>query len=173
MGGDQVVEALTDERTEQELGDEIRAAEKELYFELIDEVSAMESARDLIEQLGQRGHTVILASSAKPEEVDHYLDLLDARQLADAWTTSGEVEATKPEPDLVMAALERGGGSPNQAVMVGDTPWDVQAARRAGVDTVAVLTGGFAIEELRESGAVAVFETVGDLCARLDETPLA
>jgi HAD superfamily hydrolase (TIGR01509 family) len=173
MGGDQVVEALTDERTEKELGDTIRKAEKELYFELIDEVSPMASARDLIEQLGQRGHRVVLASSAKPEEVDHYLDLLEARELADAWTTSGDVEATKPEPDLVKAALQLGGGGPEQAVMVGDTPWDVQAARRAGVDTLAVLTGGFAIEELRESGAVAVFETVGDLCARLDQTPLA
>lgn len=173
MGGDQVVEALTDERTEKELGDQIRQAEKEFYFELIDEVSPMASARDLIEQLGQRGHTVVLASSAKPEEVDRYLDLLDARELADAWTTSGDVEETKPEPDLVKAALERGGGGPDEAVMVGDTPWDVHAARGAGVPTLAVLTGGFAIEELRESGAVAVFETVGDLCARLDETPLA
>ena len=173
MGGDQLVEELTDERTERELGDEIREVEKELYLELIDEVSPMNQARELIEQLGQRGHTVVLASSAKPDEVDHYLDLLDARDLADGWTTSGDVEATKPEPDLVKAALERGGESPDDAIMVGDTPWDVHAARRAGVDTVAVLSGGFAIEELRDSGAVAVFEMVADLCARLDETPLA
>lgn len=173
MGGDQVVKALTDERTENELGDEIRAAEGELYFELIEEVSPMEHARDLIEQLGERGHTVVLASSAKPEEVDHYLDLLEARDLADSWTTSGDVEATKPSPDLVQTALEKAGGSPEEAVMVGDTPWDVKAARRAGVDTIAVLTGGFAIEELRESGAVAVFETVSDLCADLGDTALA
>jgi len=172
MGGDQVVKALTDEQTENELGDQIRAAEKELYLELIDEVSAMESARELIEQLGQRGHTVVLASSAKEDEVDHYLDLLDARDLADAWTTSADVEATKPEPDLIKAALERAGDS-DGAIMVGDTPWDVHAARRAGVDTVAVLTGGFAIEELKESGAVAVFESVADLCASLDDTALA
>src|SRR5205807_1176388 len=78
MGGDQVVEELTDERTEQKLGDQIREAEKELYLELIDEVSPMDQARELIELLGQRGHTVVLASSAKPDEVDHYLDLLDA-----------------------------------------------------------------------------------------------
>ena len=151
MGGDQVVKALTDQRTEDELGDRIRAAEKEFYFELIDEVSPMDRARGLMEQQGQRGRIVVLASSAKEEEVDRYLDLLDARDLADAWTTSADVEATKPEPDLIHAALDRAGRS-DDAVMVGDTPWDVKAARRAGVDTLAVLTGGFAIQELTESG---------------------
>jgi HAD superfamily hydrolase (TIGR01509 family) len=172
MGGDQVVKALTDDRTESELGDDIRAAEKEFYSELIGEISPMEGARELIARLGQRGHTVVLASSAKEAEVDHYLDLLDVREMADAWTTSADVEATKPEPDLIKAALERAGGEAQQAVMVGDTPWDVQAARRAGVDTLGVLTGGFAIEELKESGAVAVFESVSDLCAGLDQTAL-
>ena len=172
MGGDQVVEALTDERTEDELGDQIRAAEKERYAEMIDEVEPMDGARELISTLGRRGHLVVLASSAKEEEVEHYLDLLGARELADAWTTSDDVEATKPEPDLVKAAIDRVGGSASDAVMVGDTPWDVHAARGAGVPTIAVLTGGFAIEELRESGAADVFETVADLCAGLDRTAL-
>jgi HAD superfamily hydrolase (TIGR01509 family) len=173
MGGDQLVQALADERTEEELGDDIRAAEKELYFELIDEVEPMEGARELISELGERGHVVVLASSAKEEEVEHYLDLLKARDLADAWTTSADVEATKPAPDLVDSALSKVGGSPDDAVMVGDTPWDVKAAGGAGVDTLAVLTGGFAIEELRESGARDVFESVAELRAALDRTPLA
>src|SRR5579863_1071471 len=172
MGGDQVVQALTDEETERELGDQIRDAEKELYFELIGEVEPMEGARDLIAELGRRGHLVVLASSAKEDEVERYLDLLKARELADAWTTSADVEATKPEPDLVRAALERVGGSPEDAVMIGDTPWDVHAADGAGVPTIAVLTGGFAIEELRESGAAEVFESVAELCASLDRTAL-
>lgn len=173
MGGDQVVEALTDERTEHELGDDIRGAEKQLYFELIDEVEPMEGARELISDIGRRGHLVVLASSAKEDEVDCYLDLLDARDLADAWTTSADVEATKPAPDLVKAALTRVGGAAEDAVMIGDTPWDVHSARGAGVETIAVLTGGFAIEELRESGAVDVFESVAELRAGLDRTPLA
>lgn len=172
MGGDQVVKALTDEHTEEQLGDEIRAAEKELYLGLIDEVEPMDGARELISDLGQRGHLVVLASSAKEDEVERYLDLLQARELADGWTTSADVEATKPEPDLVRAALERVGGSPEDAVMVGDTPWDVHAARGAGVPTIAVLSGGFAIEELRESGAVKVFESVAELRASLDQTSL-
>lgn len=173
MGGDQVVGALTDERTEREKGDDIRASEKTLYFQLIDEVQPMNGSRELIEQLKARGHTVILASSAKQDEVDHYLDLLDARGLADDWTTSADVESTKPAPDLVTSALERAGGSPEDAVMVGDTPWDVEAAAKAGVPTVAVLTGGFAMSELEEAGAKAVFESVDELCQKLEQTPLS
>jgi HAD superfamily hydrolase (TIGR01509 family) len=173
MGGDQLVAALTDERTERELGDAIRDSEKQGYSELIDEVEKMLGARELIETLKQRGHTVVLASSAKQDEVDHYLDLLDARELADAWTTSADVEATKPAPDLVSAALERAGGSSDDATMVGDTPWDVKAAQGAGVGTLAVLTGGFSVHELREAGALDVFESVRELCEGLDRTRLA
>jgi HAD superfamily hydrolase (TIGR01509 family) len=172
MGGDQMVEALTDEQTEQEKGDDIRTAEKTLYFQLIDEVQPMEGSRELIEQLKARGHTVVLASSAKEEEVEHYLDLLDARELADDWTTSADVESTKPAPDLVSAALEKAGASADDAVMVGDTPWDVKAADGAGVKTITVLTGGFAPSELEDAGALAVFESVAELCEKLDQTRL-
>jgi HAD superfamily hydrolase (TIGR01509 family) len=173
MGGDQLVEAVTDEQTEREKGDDIRSSEKEHYMSLIDEVSVMKGARRLIQELKDRGHTAVLASSAKEDEVDHYLDLLDARDLADDWTTSADVEETKPEPDLVNAALKKAGADPDDAVMIGDTPWDIHAARDAGVPTIAVLTGGFSIDELKESGAVAVYETIADLCDGLDETALA
>ena len=173
MGGDQLVSALTDEETEEKLGDDIRAAEKVLYFELITEVEPMRDSRELIEDLKRRGHTVVLASSAKEDEVEKYLDLLDARELADGWTTSADVENTKPQPDLVNAALQRAEGRPDDAVMVGDTPWDVQAAKDAGVETLTVRTGGFGDDELREAGAIAVYESVAQLRAKLDETPLA
>ena len=96
MGGDQLVTALAGEQVEDEQGEDIRAAEKALYAELIDEVEPLAGARALIEDLKRRGHAVVLASSAKQEEVDHYLDLLDARDLADEWTTSADVESTKP-----------------------------------------------------------------------------
>ena len=172
MGGDQMVAALSDDRSEHEKGDEIRAAEKVLYMELVGEVEPMDGSRELIEELKRRGHSVVLASSAKADEVDHYLDLLDARELADSWTTSADVEKTKPEPDLVRSALERAGGDPGEAVMVGDTPWDIHAARGAGVPTISVRTGGFGADELREAGAVAIFESVRELLAKLDETDL-
>lgn len=174
MGGDKMIGALTDERTEREQGDEIRAAEAVLYAQLIDEVETMAGARELIEELKRRGHKVVFASSAKQGEVDHYLDLLDARELADAWTTSADVEATKPDPDLVKAALDAVGESSNSddAVLVGDTPWDVKAAAAVGVGTLAVRTGGFGHDELVEAGALSVFESVEQLRHALDETSL-
>ena len=171
MGGDQLVASLTDDQTEEEKGDEIRAAEKVLYMELIHEVAPMDGARELICDLKERGHTVVLASSAKASEIDHYLDLLDAREIADDWTTSADVEATKPQPDLVQAAIDKAGGG--DAVMIGDTTWDIEAAKRAGVETIAVQTGGFGRDELEDAGAALVFDSVAELRGRLDETALA
>ena len=171
MGGDQLVAALCGDSTEDELGDDIRSAEKTLYSELIDEVEPLRGARSLIEDLKRRDQAVVLASSAKQDEVEHYLELLDARELADDWTTSADVEATKPEPDLVKAAIDKAGNG--DAVMVGDTTWDCEAAGRTGVPTVAVLTGGFSEAELRDAGAVAVYHSIEELREKLDETPLA
>lgn len=173
MGGDQLIGALTDERFEEREGDSIRAAEKVLYMELIGEVEPMQGARQLLEEIKRRGHSVVLASSAKADEVEHYLELLDARSIADAWTTSADVEQTKPQPDLVNSALEKADADPKDAVMVGDTPWDVQAAKSAEVPTIAVRTGGFGQEELEEAGAAAVFESVAELLGRIDETKLS
>jgi HAD superfamily hydrolase (TIGR01509 family) len=170
MGGDQLVAALAGDAFEAEQGDDVRAAEKALYMALIDEVRPLDGARDLVEELDRAGHPVVLASSAKPQEVEHYLDLLDARELADAWTHAGDVERTKPEPDLVAAAVEKAGGGP--AVMVGDSTWDCEAAGRAGLQTIGVLTGGFSEAELRDAGAVCVFDSLAALRADLGRTPL-
>jgi HAD superfamily hydrolase (TIGR01509 family) len=172
MGGDQLVGALTSDRFEEASGDEVRAAEKVLYMELIDEVEPMDGSRELIEELKRRGHTVVLASSAKQDEVDHYLNLLDARDLADSWTSSADVESTKPAPDLVQAALKRAEGDAKDAVMVGDTPWDIEAAKKAKVPTIAVRTGGFGSAELQQAGAAVLFESVRELFEQLDETEL-
>jgi HAD superfamily hydrolase (TIGR01549 family) len=172
MGGDQLVAALAGDEVEERLGDSIREAESELYRELIDEVQAMEGSRELIDELKEAGNVVVLASSAKDWEVEHYLELLDAREIVDAWTTSADVERTKPQPDLVHAALDKAGGE-SDAMLIGDTVWDVEAAARAGVETLAVLTGGFSEAELREAGAKDVFTSVEELRRSLVETPLS
>src|SRR5512144_117278 len=122
MGGDQLVAALAGEEFDAEHGEAVRDAEKERYMALIDDVEPLDGARDLLVRLNSRGHAVVLASSAKQDEADHYLDLLDARDLAKDWTTSADVEKTKPEPDVVAAAIEKAGGGP--AVMIGDSTWD-------------------------------------------------
>ena len=161
MGGDHLVADLLGEQVEEELGHDIRAAEKVLYRNLIEEVEPMEGARDLIEGLKKADHKIILASSGKPFEIDHYLDLLGIRDLVDGWTGSADVTKTKPDPDIVLAAIEKGGEK--EALMIGDSPFDCIASTRAGIETVAVLTGGFSPEELKEAGAKEVFETLQEL----------
>jgi HAD superfamily hydrolase (TIGR01509 family) len=172
MGGDQLVPALTSERVENERGNDIRDAESRCYRQLIGEVRPTRNARHLIEDLHERGHTVLLASSAKQQELEHYLQLLDARELVDGWTSSADVNATKPAPDIVQAAMERAGTDADDAVMVGDSPWDAEAAAQAGIGTIAVMTGGFSEEELKDAGAIAVYESVAELRHNLDGTPL-
>jgi HAD superfamily hydrolase (TIGR01509 family) len=171
MGSDQLVGALAGDDFERAHGDDVRALETDVYMELIGEVCPLAGARELMEELERRGHALVLASSAKQHEVDRYIELLDARELADGWTTSADVERTKPEPDLVAAAVAKAGGG--DAVMLGDSTWDCKAAERAGLPTIGVLTGGFSEQELREAGAACVFERLEDVLARLDETPFA
>jgi HAD superfamily hydrolase (TIGR01549 family) len=170
MGGDQLVAAVAGDEVEEEIGDDVRTAHDAIYMTMIQSVSVFDGARALLEDLKRDGFRLVLASSARQREVDHYLDLLDGRDLADDWTTSDDVEQTKPEPDLVIAAQEKLGGG--DAVMVGDTPWDVEAAKRSGVPTIAVMTGGFSEAELREAGAVAVFRSIAELRERRAETAL-
>jgi HAD superfamily hydrolase (TIGR01509 family) len=170
MGGDKFVAAVAGDEVEEEHGDEIRQAEKALYMAMIEEVEPLAGARELIEDLKGRVDRVVLASSAKAEEVEHYVDLLDARELADGWTTSADVEETKPAPDLVESAIEEAGA--DEAILIGDTPWDVKAAERAGIATVAVMTGGFGASELEDAGAIAVFESIGELREALDDLPV-
>jgi len=169
MGGDQLVPHLAGEGFEQQQGDTVRIEEHALFAQMIAEVQPFAGARGLIEDLKQRGAKVMLASSASPEDMAHYLDLLDARELADGWTDASTVQRTKPAPDLVEAALELAGGGP--AVMVGDSVWDCEAAKQAKVTSIAVRTGGFGVDELLEAGASAVFESIAELRERLSETP--
>jgi HAD superfamily hydrolase (TIGR01509 family) len=162
MGGDQLVEALIGEEGERSDGEAIRDSEGDAYGELIGEVQAMDGATELLRELREDGAKAIFSSSAKAEEVEHYLDLLDARDLVEGWTTAADVERTKPHPDLIEVALAKAGND-GPAVMVGDSTWDVKAAEAAGIPTLAVLTGGFAEEELREAGAAEVVKSIGAL----------
>jgi len=170
MGGDQLVPALVP-GMEQDVHDAIEETRGEEYAELLDEVQALDQAHELIADLKAQNLTIVLASSSPQDELDHYLDLLDARELADAWTTKDDVDATKPEPDLVLAALERAGT--REATMVGDTAWDVEAARKAGIDTICLITGGWSRQELHDAGAAAVYESIVELRRNLDKTPLS
>ena len=161
MGGDQLVEAVAGVDVERRLGDRARELEQARYRELIDEVQPFAAATEILAACRESGLRVILASSAKGEELAHYLDLLDGHEHADDWTSAPDVEHTKPDPDLIEVALEKAGT--RAGVMVGDSVWDVVAAARAGIPTLGVLTGGSGRAELEEAGAAAVFESLEDL----------
>jgi HAD superfamily hydrolase (TIGR01509 family) len=174
MGGDQLVTALGGEELERRVGDRAREQQGKEVDALLEEMSPLPGARDLLVAIKERGHRLVLASSGQQRHVDAFLDKLDARDLADAWTSSADVEASKPAPDLLQVALEKVGAPADAAsVMVGDSVWDVEAAKKAGMPAFVVRSGGFGDDELRDAGAVALFDTPGDLAAALDDTPLA
>ncbi len=174
MGGDQLVAAVGGEGLERRAGDRAREQQGKEVDALLEEMAPLPGARDLLVALKERGHRVVLASSAQQRHADVFLDKLDARDLVDDWTTSADVEASKPAPDLLQAALKKlGAPSDASAVMVGDSVWDVEAAKRAGMPAIVVRSGGFGDDELREAGAVALYDTPGDLAKALDDTPLA
>ena len=170
IGSDRVVEMLAGEQIEQELGETLRAAEGPLYQEMIDEVEPMKGAHELLRDLKRAGHAVILASSAEEKEAERYIKLLDATEFVDGYTTSADVKQSKPEPDIVHAAIEKAGGG--AAVMIGDSTWDCKAATRAQLPSIGVLTGGFSEQELTEAGATIVFDSVEHLREHLKMTNL-
>lgn len=172
MGGDQLVAAVAGRQAERELGDDLRRGHKRHFHRLIGEVELMPDARKLVETLNGRGIAVVLASSADEEDLEHFRSMLDVDDLLAGATSSADVERAKPEPDIICAARETV-PDVERSVMVGDSTWDCEAARRAGVDSVALLTGGFSEQELRDAGAAAVFESIEELLDHLEETPLA
>jgi HAD superfamily hydrolase (TIGR01549 family) len=170
MGGDVLVKEVAGEDVEKALGDDLRDLWVKEFDELIGEVQPFEGAHELLEEVKRRGFHVVLASSGKAQHVDAFLDLVDGKSLADAWTTSEDAEHSKPEPDLVGTALAKVGGS--SGVMVGDSTWDVVAASKLEVPTITVRTGGFSVDELRDAGAAQVFESLVELRENLDGTAL-
>jgi HAD superfamily hydrolase (TIGR01549 family) len=174
MGGDKFLTALSGEELEARIGDEGRERQGKEVDALLDEISPLPGARDLLVAIKERGHRLVLASSGQQRHVEFALDLLDARELADDWTSSADADETKPAPDLLQAALKKLGAPQDAAgVMIGDSPFDVQAAKNAGMPAIAVRSGGFGDDELREAGAVAIYDTPGDLAAALGDTDLA
>jgi phosphoglycolate phosphatase-like HAD superfamily hydrolase len=166
MGGDQLVAALGGDELERRHGDDLRAAHGKEFAPFRPEVLPLPGAQALLRAIKDRGLRLVLASSGQPDDVAHYVDLLEAGELADAWTSSADVERTKPAPDLIEVAIGKVDGA--HAVVVGDSTWDLLSAGRLGVPGFAVHTGGFSEEELREAGAREVFDSLDELREHLD-----
>lgn len=145
---------------------------KEDYLE---QVKPFPKVRELFERLRADGIKIALASSGKEEEIEHYQELLNVAELVDEVTTSDDAEKSKPHPDIFQAALDKLGQSvaPANALAIGDTPYDAEAAGKLGLRTVGVLCGGFSEESLREGGAATIFRDPADLLARYEQTPFA
>ncbi|MEV4603940.1 HAD family hydrolase [Amycolatopsis sp. NPDC049253] len=174
MGGDQLPTALGGEDLEHRVGDRLREQQGKEVDALLEEMAPLPGAHDLLVAIKNRGHRLVLASSGQHRHVDVYLDKLAARDIADDWTTSADVEASKPAPDLLQVALKKLGAPPDApSVLVGDSVWDIKAAKSAGMPAIAVRSGGFGDDELREAGAIALYDTPGDVVKALDDTPLA
>jgi HAD superfamily hydrolase (TIGR01509 family) len=167
MGGDQLVPAVAGEDVERSFGRGIREAEEQAYLDYLPHVRPFPEAEPFLRRARTLRLRTVLASSAKAHEIERYLELLDAQRTTDAWTSSADVDRTKPHPDLIRVALQRVRAA--DALMIGDATWDVEAARRAGVPTVAVLTGGYGRHELADAGAIAVFPSLAELGEELPE----
>jgi len=152
---------------------EVAAAHSDFYGPELHRLPALPGAADLLRAVKGAGATVVLATSASEEETRHLRRAIDADDVIDAVTHSDDAEESKPDPDIVETALAKVGLAADQAIFVGDTVWDVEAARRAGLDCVCVLSGGIGEAELREAGAVAVYRDVAHLLEGLDASPLA
>ncbi|MFD5461812.1 HAD family hydrolase [Kitasatospora sp. NPDC127059] len=173
MGGDQLLDHLLGEDRDRGEDEAISAAHQALFARFWPSLRAFDGAAELLRALKGRGWTITLASSASRRDLEVMRRALDADDAIDHATSADDVEASKPAPDLVRAALAKSGAEPEQALFVGDTPWDVQAAGQAKVVCVAVLSGGFGERALRSAGALEVHRDVADLLAGLDGSALA
>ena len=167
MGGDRLVAAVAGDDVEDEHGDRLRDRWESEYDQVSGETQLLDGAHDLLVAVGEAGLDVVLASSSIPKHAQRPLHLLHADEHADAWTTSEDAEESKPAPELLDRALDKVGGG--RAVVVGDAVWDVEAANRRDLPTIALLTGGYGREELLEAGALAVYADPRDLLAHFDE----
>lgn len=167
MGGDRLVAHVAGDAVEERDGDGVRERWEREFDAMIEETTLLPGAAELLDALAERGFRVVLASSSIPSHAEHALKLLRADRRVDGWTTADDAEESKPDPELVEAALTK--VEAERAVLVGDATWDVEAGTAAGIPTIGVRSGGFGAEELRAAGAVLVVDDVADLLARLDD----
>ncbi|HET6233221.1 MAG TPA: HAD family hydrolase [Longimicrobiaceae bacterium] len=172
MGGDKVLPELTGIEEDSDEGERIAGRRGEIFREkYLPSLKAFPKARELLERFNDEGLTLAVASSASDEDLDALLKQAGLRDLIEEKTSSSDADASKPEPDIVEAAVKSAGIEPHQAVMLGDTPYDVTASKRAGVPCVAVRCGGWGDADL--SDAVAIYDDPADLLAHYDESPFS
>lgn len=169
----ELLDMLVDDDVTEETRTQVKSLHAKNYTELTARIQLLPGARELVAALAERGVRIVLATSAPQEELDVLLEVLDLGSAVHAVTSGEDVETAKPSPDLIDIALERAGVPADSAIMIGDATWDVIAAERAGLATIAVMSGGTGEHELQEAGAVEVYEDAAAILADLDSGPLA
>jgi HAD superfamily hydrolase (TIGR01509 family) len=167
-GSDLVRILLGDELADQH-GKRVKELHTRYFLDSASLVRPLPGARELLEAIAELGWRTVLATSAGEKELGVLRDALDAEDLIDEVTSSSDAEETKPDPDIVATALQRIDAQPQEAIFLGDTVWDVQAARRAGVPCAAVLSGGIPREALEHAGAAAIYASPLEVRAHLEE----
>ena len=153
--------------------DDVKDGWRRHFDALKSEIRPFPRAADLLRAVADHGVTVVLATSSEPDDVDALVEAIDAGPAVSAITSAGDVDEAKPSPEVFEAALEEAGCSAGDALVVGDSIWDIEAATKAGVRTVALRSGGTASSELLDAGAIAVYDDPADLLGRLDDSPIA
>ena len=169
MDGTRLVRTLSGDAG-QDVMERLKKGHSEFYEQSASLLATLPGARDLVRAVADRGLQVVLATSAPEDELSMLRKVLDCEGVIAAVTSSQDVETAKPKPDIVEVALERASVTAENAVFVGDAVWDCEAAARAKVTSIGLLSGGTSRAELLEAGASAVFEDAGDLLGKLDST---
>jgi HAD superfamily hydrolase (TIGR01549 family) len=174
-GGDQLMPVFLSKEELDEFGEELEKHRGELFKrEYLPRVKAFPSVRELFERIRQDGKQLALASSAKEDELSAYKRIANIEDLVEEQTSADDAEKSKPHPDIFEAALARLDDMPaSEAIVVGDTPYDAEAAGKAGIKTIGFLSGGFPEEDLRAAGCVRIYRDAVDLLAHYDSSPLA
>jgi phosphoglycolate phosphatase-like HAD superfamily hydrolase len=172
MGGDKLMPAVAGIEEDTPLGKKISEARARYFKErYLPQIRSFAGTRALVQRLADDGYTLAVASSAKEDELNPLLQIAGVTDLVSHQTSSDDAEESKPEPDIVQAALKQAKAAPGDAIMLGDTPYDVEAAGRSGVKIVALECGGWSFEDLK--GAVEVYSDPADLLAKYDGSILA
>jgi len=174
-GGDELMPVFLTKEVIEKQGEAIQKERGEIFkSKHLPQVRPFPAARELFQKLKAEGLQVVLGTSAKGEELKTYAKIAGIEDLMDDATSSDEAERSKPHPDIFQAALKKLDGiSADEVVVVGDTPYDAQAAGKAGLRTVGVLCGGFPEDELRAAGCIAIYRDPADLLKNFDTSPLA
>lgn len=170
MGGDKLLPSITGLDHESDLAQRIVARRQEIFNQTyLPTLAAFPRAHELLARFKKAGLELVVATSANRDELNCLLDQAGLEELVDKKTSSSDAAQSKPDPDIITAALERGRLSADEAIMLGDTPYDVDAAGRAGVRSVAFRCGGWPDRAL--GGAIAIYDDASDLLRRFDSSP--